>query len=181
MSWIQGHWNSARSRLLQGVWRRLVRRAPHMVRSCKIWVQLLSSVAPLRFGIQLAGCRRCVFDGAAPLPGYKFQTHVQPRKIRIGGNVYYNGLFTGYCLPRILYTPIFWLVLGNICYFYIYWEPSSQLALTFFRGVGSTTNQIQYFLCIQFLLLETPFIGCWNSRLRCWKFDPVVKFYSPTL
>ena len=35
-----------------------------------------------------------------------------------------------------------WLLVWTIFYFPIYWEESSQLTFIFFRGVGSTTNQI---------------------------------------
>ena len=39
------------------------------------------------------------------------------------------------------------LVVGGLEHFYfpIYWESSSQLTFIFFRGVGSTTNQIAIF------------------------------------
>jgi len=43
-----------------------------------------------------------------------------------------------------VYRPIYWLVVGNMFYFSIYWEESSQLTFIFFRGV-ETTNQIVYY------------------------------------
>ena len=46
-------------------------------------------------------------------------------------------------IPKILATEnqlarrsLIWLVVGNMFYFSIYWESSSQLTFIFFRGVG---------------------------------------------
>ena len=52
-------------------------------------------------------------------------------------------------IPKILATEnqlarrsLIWLVVGNMFYFSIYWESSSQLTFIFFRGV-ETTNQME--------------------------------------